>query len=105
MKKEVLETCERLSDYVLKWRERRGKSLERVYKKIESKGSTVFTRKDKIIVSEITTEFGQQATKINSLMFLSGQKRIKIDKKKYPRFFEYVSRTTFYPELNIEFYD
>lgn len=104
MTKQNFETCERLAGYILDWRKRRGRAIRRVNKKIESKGSTVFTRNDKIICSEIINEFGQQATKITAFFSLAGKGRIKIDKEKYPRLFEYISTTTFYPNLNVEFY-
>lgn len=99
----MLQIIDRVAKYILDWEERRGKDLIKVKSKIEKKGSSVFTRKEKIIISEMTYEFGQQAVKILGYLNILNDEfgKVKIDKK-YRNLRSYLLSHKFNPPIDFE---
>ena len=105
--KESYDVAERVSGYILTWESNKRKATirNRALMKIQKKGSDVFTRSEKVAISEWANEFGQQCPKIilhlgmlNTL--LDGT--ITIRAKKYPNLNRFVTTHKFYPPLEVK---
>ena len=100
----LLKDCDRVAGSILLWEHRRAKDILRIKKKIESRGPSSFSRKDKIVISEMITEFGQQAPKITISLSMIEELvgKVRLPLRKYPNLCEYLDIHRFYPPLTIK---
>ncbi len=102
--KQNYETAERVAGYILKWEDSQTPVYRKALKNLESKGTTKFTRKQKIAISEWANEFGKQSPKVvicmNNLRILLGE--ITILEKKHPNLSKYIKRHRFNPPFKLK---